>query len=85
MSDLEWNKYVEKLARSIKMPGDIEIIKSNLSGFKWKSVAKKRVYKAKTEKKNEIKVKNEYIVPKVEYTMKLYMYKGKILRYNKIK
>lgn len=85
MSELEWNKFVEKFARKIKVYGPGVDISRVTGTYGWTTLAKPR----KAKRVTAVKVKPKKILSvtpkKVTYESKSYIYKNKVHRYLKIK
>lgn len=83
MTDLEWNKYVEKLARKIKVYGPgIDAVKV-IGTHQWTTLAKVKPKRAKKEiLKKPVK---KPIKTKTYYEKQSFVYKGKVFNRFKIK
>lgn len=81
MTDLEWDQYVEKLARKLYIPQFKNLKQTNSSliklGFNWKTLFKpplKKVQNIEPRTRSKPKIKT---TPQIIYITKTYLYEGR--------
>lgn len=81
MTDLEWNQYVEKIARRIFIPECIDLKRTNSvfikQAFKFKTSAKPRLKKIQNIEHRAISKPKIKVAQQISYITKTYLYEGR--------